>query len=617
MKKKWKFWAAMGFLAVLVIGCLVGYSDYIQRQIYYECTEHLLETYEQVDKTIMMFAQRNWNVLADWSSYLREVTDPDTQAVAWRDFDTEKKTWNYSDFYMLNEAGEYWTVDGRQGEGDHVRKAFRRLYQEDAPVVSSYTATSGVQKVVFAVPTEPIVLDGVTYTGLAVSYDSNVLENMIGGGAYNGQSDSYVIYPDGTVLMSTEPKTEIQQKIDNLFDYVRENATVSEASLEQARENVLQGGTGSMMFRYRGKKYYFVYQPSSLEGMMLVGIVNRGEAESGMRNVQAVTIWMLMVQTVCILIIVVLVMIEESERKLKREEEERKMLAHQKELASRLFHGISRVADRFCICDLAHDQFEYHERKGPPLYKETGSYAELVQYLNDQYVVLAEGEEVKFSQLLSPESIRSSLNDKDDMLRYEYCSRDKSAYLMLYIIPLTWEKGVLSRIMFITQDMGRQHELENLANTDSLTGLFNGRFFSRVLHIKEERQQPFVLFYLDLDRFKPINDTYGHDMGDKLLQEVSRRLLGCIRSSDYAFRIGGDEFALVANGSMDEPLRMARIEKIRSVVRAPIVIDGVILTVGTSCGCAVYPDESRSTEGIRVLADQRMYEDKEINHAGR
>lgn len=507
MKKKWKFWAAMGFLAVLVIGCLVGYSDYIQRQIYYECAEHLLETYEQVDKTIMMFAQRNWNVLADWGSYLREVTDLDTQAVAWRDFDAEKKTWNYSDFYMLNEAGEYWTVDGRQGEGDHLRKAFRRLYQEDAPVVSSYTATSGVQKVVFAVPTEPIVLDGVTYTGLAVSYDCNVLENMIGGGAYNGQSDCYVIYPDGTVLMSTEPKTEIQQKVDNLFDYVRENATVSEASLEQAHENVLQGGTGSMMFRYRGKKYYVVYRPSSLEGMMLVGVVDRGEAESGIRNVQAVTIWMLVVQTVCILIIVVLVMIEESERKLKREEEERKMLAHQKELASQLFHGISRVADRFCVCDLAHDQFEYHERKGPPLYKETGSYAEMVQYMNDRYIVLAEGEEVKFSQLLSPESIRSSLNDKDDMLRYEYCSRDKSAYLMLYIIPLTWEEGVLSRIMFITQDMGRQHELENLANTDSLTGLFNGRFFSRVLHIKEERQQPFVLFYLDLDRFKPINDT--------------------------------------------------------------------------------------------------------------
>ena len=100
-KKKWKSWMnwiAVGLMTLLIISCLLGYSDYIQRQIYYESTENLMETYEQMDKTITMFAQRNWNVLSDWGSYLREVTDPDTQAVEWRDFEVEKKTWNYSDF---------------------------------------------------------------------------------------------------------------------------------------------------------------------------------------------------------------------------------------------------------------------------------------------------------------------------------------------------------------------------------------------------------------------------------------------------------------------------------------------------------------------------------------
>ncbi len=293
------------------------------------------------------------------------------------------------------------------------------------------------------------------------------------------------------------------------------------------------------------------------------------------------------------------------------------MLAHQKELASQLFNGISRVADRFAICDLVHNEYEYHERKGPPLYEESGTYTSLVQYLNRRYTVLTDGEEAKFSQLLSPEALQNALKTEGDMLRYEYCSRDKSTYLVMYIIPVFWDAGVVSQIMLISQDMGRQHELENLANTDSLTGLFNGRFFGQVLRVKENKQQPFVLFYLDLDRFKPINDTYGHDMGDKLLQEVSRRLQGCIRNSDYAFRIGGDEFALIVNGSMDEPLRKARIEKIREAILAPITIDGITVTVGTSCGSAVYPAESRSTEEIRVLADQRMYEDKEQNHAGR
>ena len=610
-------WVVVGLLTLLVVGCLLGYSDYIQRQIYYESTENLLETYEQVDKTITMFAQRNWNVLSDWGSYLREVADPDTQAVEWRDFEAEKKTWNYSDFYMVNADGQYWTVDGRQGEADHIQKAFEVLYEKNEPVISSYTATSGVRKVVFAVPTEPIELDGVVYTGLAVSYDNDVLENMIGGGAYNGQSDCYVVYSDGTVLMSTEPKTEIPQRIDNLFEFLRENAKVSETYFAQMLETAPEGGTGSVAYRYKGKNYYLVYQPAGLEGMTLVGIVDRDEVESGMRNVQSITILMLTVLAACILAAIVMVVLLESERKLKQEARERKMLAHQKELASQLFNGISRVADRFAICDLDHDEYEYHERKGRPLYPENGSYREMVEAMNRTYTVLTDGEGAKFSQLLTPESLRTKLKNKDDMLRYEYCSRDKSLYLVMYIIPVFWENGVVSQVMFISQDMGRQHELENLANTDSLTGLFNGRFFARVLHLKEEKQQNFVLFYLDLDRFKPINDTYGHDMGDKLLQEVSRRLQGCIRSSDYAFRIGGDEFALIVNGSMDEPLRTARIEKIRAAVLAPIVIDGVTLTVGTSCGSAVYPDESRSTEEIRVLADQRMYEDNEKNHAGR
>ena len=152
------------------------YALYIRQQIYYEGTRAMLETYEQVNKTFTMFAQRNWNVLADWGGYLREMAAPET-ATQWRDFKEEKKTWNYSDFYMANENGDYWTVDGREGLGsENIQAVFTALQVAGEPIVSSYTATSGIRKVVFAVPVDPITMNGVTYTSLAVSYDNDTIE---------------------------------------------------------------------------------------------------------------------------------------------------------------------------------------------------------------------------------------------------------------------------------------------------------------------------------------------------------------------------------------------------------------------------------------------------------
>ena len=152
--------------------------------------------------------------------------------------------------------------------------------------------------------------------------------------------------------------------------------------------------------------------------------------------------------------------------------------------------------------------------------------------------------------------------------------------------------------------------MEDLANTDGLTGLFNERYFNTILQQKAQAGEPFALFYLDLDRFKPINDTYGHDVGDQLLKAVSWRLRSCVRNTDYAFRIGGDEFALIVNGSVSREFCAKRTEQIRNALAQPFVINGNELNIGTSCGSAIYPADDEDVRQIRILADQRMYEDK-------
>lgn len=175
------------------------------------------------------------------------------------------------------------------------------------------------------------------------------------------------------------------------------------------------------------------------------------------------------------------------------------------------------------------------------------------------------------------------------------------------------EGGTVYEVMQVVQDIGQKIELENMANTDSMTGLFNERYFSRVLNICEEKKLPFVLYYLDLDRFKPINDTYGHLMGERLLKEIAARLLRCIRSRDYAFRIGGDEFALIVSADMDEEQRARMAERIQTTLSAPVVLDGKELSVGVSCGCACYPEDGSASQ-VRIAADSRMYETKQRHH---
>lgn len=163
----------------------------------------------------------------------------------------------------------------------------------------------------------------------------------------------------------------------------------------------------------------------------------------------------------------------------------------------------------------------------------------------------------------------------------------------------------------LRQEEEARQQMEDLANTDGLTGLYNERYFDALLKENELNRTPFVLFYLDLDRFKPVNDRYGHDVGDQLLKAVASRLRGCVRESDAVFRIGGDEFALIVNGAVTEGFCKSRVEKIKAAIREPYRLKDAEVQVGTSCGCAVYPCDSDDVRAIRILADHRMYEDKQ------
>ncbi|HZO95071.1 MAG TPA: EAL domain-containing protein [Candidatus Baltobacteraceae bacterium] len=177
-------------------------------------------------------------------------------------------------------------------------------------------------------------------------------------------------------------------------------------------------------------------------------------------------------------------------------------------------------------------------------------------------------------------------------------------------------QGVVGVSLDITELKRAEQELYVSANVDRLTGLLNRRGLeaklSECLAAASEHGRRFAVLYLDLDRFKAVNDSLGHAVGDNVLCEVANRLRGVIRSGDVVARPGGDEFIVVLS-SVDSVANVQEVgERILHAFSTPVRVPGYDLFVGTSLGSAIYPDDGRSIDDLLTRADVAMYRAKAV-----
>lgn len=162
--------------------------------------------------------------------------------------------------------------------------------------------------------------------------------------------------------------------------------------------------------------------------------------------------------------------------------------------------------------------------------------------------------------------------------------------------------------------MSRDH-LSFLANHDTLTGLPNRKLFYERLSQSIEwaaiNNQMVALLFLDLDGFKEINDTKGHDMGDLVLKAVAERLMGCLRGSDTVARLGGDEFTVILPAIPSEQDAARVADKVLTTLSKTFLIESEQLNVTTSVGISLYPLHAEDMEELIRQADQAMYRAKE------
>jgi len=163
-------------------------------------------------------------------------------------------------------------------------------------------------------------------------------------------------------------------------------------------------------------------------------------------------------------------------------------------------------------------------------------------------------------------------------------------------------------------------QIEFLAYHDPLTGLQNRAMFSIMLNqalaTAGRHERMLAIFFIDLDRFKQINDTLGHDAGDALLKELARRLRATLRASDIVARLGGDEFVVLVPELKDEGHAKRVARKILSTISQPVTLQSQELRVTASVGVSLYPRDGKDEKNLMKFADVAMYQAKEAGKAG-
>ncbi len=186
------------------------------------------------------------------------------------------------------------------------------------------------------------------------------------------------------------------------------------------------------------------------------------------------------------------------------------------------------------------------------------------------------------------------------------------------LAPLFDAEGRITVLLGISRDVTEHKQVESrfhhMAEFDALTDLPNRVLFSdrlsQAIHYARRNQRQLAVIFLDLDKFKPINDNYGHAMGDRVLKIVAQRMQECVRESDTVARIGGDEFTVLLNDVENGDVVLHVAEKIRQALNQPIVIDNIQMNISSSSGVALFPEHGSDEIELTRHADFAMYHAK-------
>ena len=221
------------------------------------------------------------------------------------------------------------------------------------------------------------------------------------------------------------------------------------------------------------------------------------------------------------------------------------------------------------------------------------------------------------------EKIRRAIAERHDAqaLLRNYRKDGSLFWNMLYVTPVHDPRsGTVTHFVGVQYDITEikryQDELEHQANHDALTGLANRNLLrdrlQQSLALAHRYERPFSLAFIDLDNFKLVNDSLGHDIGDRLLKIVAERLVACVREGDTVARLGGDEFVLLVTEQERDDSVYHIVQRVMAAISQPFLIDKREFKVTCSVGIASFPRDGEDADTLLRNADTAMYRAKDL-----
>ncbi|HDZ46974.1 hypothetical protein LCGC14_0155370 [marine sediment metagenome] len=267
-------------------------------------------------------------------------------------------------------------------------------------------------------------------------------------------------------------------------------------------------------------------------------------------------------------------------------------------------------------------QADWIGRQVVDLEKQTQTYPALASY--EPFIIHNFSEDVRFtpSELLTSHPVVSGIDvlvgsiEKPVGVLGAYASSPRT----FSTDDIAFLQGLANILSAAVERQRSNQQLRYMALHDPLTGLPNRLLLTDRLNVAlayaQRHNQQVALLFLDLDRFKHVNDVFGHGLGDQLLQEVARRLSSCVRAEDTVSRQGGDEFIVALTGINEEQDAAITAEKLLNVIASPFILEDTEIILGISIGVACFPRHGEDTRTLMRNADAAMYVAKERGRNG-